>query len=72
MTTGTPKMSAIQLTILKHLHMRGHAMYMFQIAKELNKRFIGVGKLRKHGYIRATDQGWLITESGKLRVEEGV
>jgi hypothetical protein len=72
MTTGTPKMSAIQLTILKHLHMRGHAMYMYQIAKELGKRFIGVGKLRKCGYIRPTDQGWLITDSGKLRAEEGV
>jgi hypothetical protein len=74
-TIGTPKLSPKQLAILTHLHTRGHAMYMCHVASELGLKYIGVDTSRKlhfHGYIRHTDQGWLITDSGKLRVEEGV
>ena len=69
----TARLSAVQKDILMLLVKRGHALSANDVRVELRKRFIGImttNALRDLGYIRWTDQGWLATEQGRLRVQE--
>ena len=69
----TSRLSAVQKDILMLLVKRGHALSSNDVRMELRKRFIGImttNALRDLGYIRWTDQGWLATEQGRLRVQE--
>lgn len=69
------KLSDKQKNILRHLVKRGHAMTSPAICMELRLRYIGVdtlGVLRDKKYIRPTDQGWLATDAGRLRVSDGM
>lgn len=64
------KMTRVQLSIIQHLAKRGHAMDSRSIAHELGMRYISVltiENLFDREYIRSTDQGWLITDAGRLR-----
>lgn len=65
------KLSDKQEKILRHLVKRGHAMTSTMLRQELEMKYIGVDTfngLRDRGYIRSTDQGWLATDAGQLRV----
>lgn len=69
------KMSAIQVRILEHLKLRGHAMFAHEIAEQIGVKFIGVTttqKLYKHDCIKSTNQGWLITDIGADAVKTGI
>ncbi len=75
MTIGTPKLTETQTKILDLLTLRGHAMFSTEVAAEIGARYISARSLyslRAHDYIRPTDQGWLSTDSGKIRGREGV
>lgn len=65
------RFSEKQEKILRHLVMRGHAMLSGSLCEELHMKYIGVDTLkamRDRGYICLTDQGWLATDAGRLRV----
>ena len=67
------RMTPTQLLIIRHLAKRGHAMLSHTLAQELGKKFISINtinNLKERGYIRLTDQGWLITEFGAVRASE--
>ncbi len=69
------KFSAKQEKILRHLVKRGHAMARITLCEELGMKYIGVdtfAALMARGYIRSTDQGYLATEPGQLRVADVV
>jgi hypothetical protein len=71
----TAKLSDVQLDILTHLVKRGHAMFPWAVTRELGRRLYNQKTffaLRDHGYIRMTDQGWLATDAGRLRVADVV
>lgn len=69
------KLSEKQEQILRHLVKRGHAMTGRMLCDEVPLKYIGVdtfASLNAKGYIRLTDQGWLATDAGRLRVSDVV
>jgi hypothetical protein len=65
------KFSPKQEKILRHLVKRGHAMTGPMLCEELEIVYIGVdtfAALLAREYIRLTDQGYIATEAGRLRV----
>ena len=69
------KFSPKQEKILRHLVKRGHAMTGPTLCEELEMVYIGVdtfAALMAREYIRLTDQGYIATESGRLRVSDVV
>jgi hypothetical protein len=70
----TTYLSDVQFDVLALLAKRGHAMAQHNIQVDLRKRLLNqrtFQALSDYGYIRMTDQGWLATDAGRLRVQEG-
>jgi hypothetical protein len=62
-------------TVLRHLVKRGHAMTASMLRDELQMKYLWHNTfeaLRVRNYIRLTDQGWLATDAGRLRVSDVV
>lgn len=69
------KFSQKQEKILRHLAKRGHAITGPMLCEELEMVYIGVdtfAALMAREYIRLTDQGYLATDAGRLRVSDVV
>ena len=69
------KFSEKQEKILRHLVKRGHAMTGPVLCEELEMVYIGVdtcAALMAREYIRLTDQGYIATDTGRLRVSDVV
>jgi hypothetical protein len=69
------RFSEKQEKILRHLVKRGHAMTGRMLCEELEMKYIGVdtfAALMGRDYIRLTDQGYLATDAGRLRVSDVV
>ena len=70
---GPGKLSEKQERILRHLVKRGHAMNGHVLCNELGMIYIGAdtfASLMAKGYTRLTDQGYIATEAGRLRVTD--
>jgi hypothetical protein len=70
MATTSP--TRTQLRALRHLAMRGHGMCFRELRTELHSKALALGdmaQLRDLGLIRWTDQGWLVTDDGRVRAK---